>query len=204
VADAGPGDAEILGELASRPADVWRQLFAAAELLEAENDPVEWTSGRAPDGTLVFPHPVYSPAVGSVERLLYELGVIVASFDWMAWDRARYEGGEGLATASAATAARAATAIFRGERFAAGTIAAALADGTLGAVLARLRRWFDDERSERRHSLWSAKFDGSHRDSRNRSKVSRSRRLHLAASTATRPALAIALTAALLRSLAPG
>jgi hypothetical protein len=146
MADGDPGDSEILDVLASRPAGLWRQLFAAAELLEGGSDRVEWTPGRSPDGALVFPHAVYSPAVESVGRLLYELGVIVASFDWMAWDMARYAGGEGLASAPVAVTARVATAIFRGERFGDGRIAAALSDGTLGAVLARLRRWFDEER----------------------------------------------------------
>jgi hypothetical protein len=147
MADGDPGDSEILDVLASQTAGLWRQLFAAADLLDAEGDRVEWTPGRSPDGALAFPYPVYSPAVRSVERLLYELGVIVASFDWMAWDMAHYAGGDGLASAPAAMAARVATAIFRGERFADGTIAAALSDGTLRAVLARLRRWFDEERA---------------------------------------------------------
>jgi Family of unknown function (DUF6508) len=147
MADGDPGDSEILDVLASQPAGLWRQLFAAADLLDAEGDRVEWTPGRSPDGALAFPYPVYSPAVRSVERLLYELGVIVASFDWMAWDMTRYAGGDGLASAPAAMAARVATAIFRGERFADGTIAAALSDGTLRAVLVRLRRWFDEERA---------------------------------------------------------
>jgi Family of unknown function (DUF6508) len=147
MADGDPGDSEILDVLASRSPDLWRQLFAAADMLDGEGDPVEWAPGRSPDGALAFPFPVYSPAVRSVERLLYELGVIVASFDWMAWDMAPYAGGDGLASAPAAMAARAATVIFRGERFADGTIAAALSDGTLRAVLARLRRWFDQERA---------------------------------------------------------
>jgi Family of unknown function (DUF6508) len=80
MADGDPGDSEILEVLASQPAGLWRQLFGTADLLDAEGERLQWTLGRSPDGALAFPYPVYSPAVRSVERLLYELGVIVASF----------------------------------------------------------------------------------------------------------------------------
>jgi len=64
----------------------------------------------------------------------------------MAWDGARrYAGGMGLADACVADAVRLATAIIRGERFGDGTIAEAIADGTLSAVLARLRHWYEEE-----------------------------------------------------------
>jgi hypothetical protein len=44
-----------------------------------------------------------------------------------------------------------ATAIFRSERFADGSIATALEDGTLRAVLGRLRRWFEHEHRAAEH-----------------------------------------------------
>ena len=94
----------------------------------------------------IFPFPLYSDAVNELQTLVYDLGLIV-SFDWMHWTgTVRYQGGDGLASAPVADAARRMTAIIRGERFCDGTIADTLGDGTLTAVLARLRHWFDTER----------------------------------------------------------
>jgi len=50
-----------------------------------------------------------------------------------------------MASAPVADAARLATVIVRGERFCAGTLSVAISDGTLNAILARLRRWFEAE-----------------------------------------------------------
>jgi hypothetical protein len=92
-----------------------------------------------------LPYQIYGEAVERIERLLYELRLIVPQFNWMAWNPSPHAGGSGLAEASAADAARLATRIFRSERFGDGSIAAALEDGTLRTVFARLQRWFEDE-----------------------------------------------------------
>ena len=106
---------------------------------------MSWCQPSSPEGVLVFPYPVYSDAAEEIQRLLYELHVIV-SFDWPAWDvPARYPRGEGMASAPVADAARLATVIVRGERFCDGNLAVAISDGTLNAILARLRRWFEAE-----------------------------------------------------------
>jgi hypothetical protein len=95
----------------------------------------------------IWPHPIYSDTVDAIEELLYELHIVVP-FEWMAWDGVRrYTGGRGLAEEPVADAVRLATAIIRGERFFDGTIKAAIADGALSAVLARLHRWYEEERA---------------------------------------------------------
>jgi hypothetical protein len=145
VTGSDPSDLEIQAAMAGQPAGLWQELFAAVDLLDAGASQVQWTgTARPADGMMFLPHPVYSPAVQSIEGLLYELQVIVP-FDWMAWDQVRYADGDGPVGAPVADAARLATAVVRGERFCDGTIAQALSDGTLSAALARRRQWFDEE-----------------------------------------------------------
>jgi hypothetical protein len=102
---------------------------------------------QQPDGSYSLPYPRYSDTVEEIVQLMYDLHIVVP-FDWNAW----YQGGDRIpgaaevARGSAAEAARLATAIVRAERFSEGTLANALADGTLEAALARLRRWYNDER----------------------------------------------------------
>ena len=134
--------------MAERPQKSWAELFGAADALGSVGGSVEWHA-RGSDGEVVhFSFPVYSPVVDSIVRRLYDVRAIVA-FDWMGWDGVRrYAGGQGLAEAPVADAARLATAIVRGERFSDGTIAQAIAEGTLGAVLARLRCWREENPPE--------------------------------------------------------
>lgn len=133
--------------MAAHPAELWERLFAASDALTTGSQHASsWHEAPdSEDGAAAFPYPVYSDTVEEVQRLLYDLDVIV-SFDWPAWDgAARYPRGEGLASAPVAEAVRVATVIVRGERFCDGTIAQAISDGTLDAVLGRLRRWFEAE-----------------------------------------------------------
>jgi hypothetical protein len=138
-------DAGIVAAMAAGPAESWRRLFTAAEALRTGAH-ASWCQPSSPEGVLVFPYPVYSETAEEIQRLLYDLHVVIVSFDWRTWDgAARYPRGEGMASAPVADAARLATVIVRGERFCDGTLAAAISDGTLNAILARLRRWFEAE-----------------------------------------------------------
>lgn len=136
-----PTDEDIVTALARAPAERWEDLFATADALSAEDVAVAPPAG--PVG-LTMPY-TYSARVNEVCRLLGAVNAVVP-FSWPAWEgRRRYRGGHGLAEAPVADAARLATAILRGERFADGTIAEALADGTLQAVVDRLRAWYVHE-----------------------------------------------------------
>jgi len=117
VTGSDRSDLEIRAARAGQPADLWLELFAAADLLDAGASQVQWTETiQSGDGMMSLPQHVYSPAVCSIEAQLYELQVIVP-FDWMTWDRARYAGADGLVGAPVADAARLATAVVQGERF---------------------------------------------------------------------------------------
>lgn len=143
-----PTDAEITARLAAGPSRRWEELFALAGRLGPAERHVRWQPPRdRGDGVVQVGYPVYDETVQAVRALLAELGAVVV-FDWAAWDGARrYPGGEGLAEAPVAEAARLATTIIRGERFCDGTIAGALADGTLPAILRRLHAWYVRERA---------------------------------------------------------
>jgi hypothetical protein len=150
VADSELTDREIEAALSARPATWWEELFAAFDELEPADPDVAWEGGgpsnRADaDGNetqvLSFPWPAYSPRVDAVIRLLGDL-VCDYPFDWMAWaDRHGRRDTGAVAPGSVADAARTLTTLVRGERFCDGTIANALADGTLAAVIERLRQW---------------------------------------------------------------
>jgi O-acetyl-ADP-ribose deacetylase (regulator of RNase III) len=139
----GPTDDEIAARLAARPDEVWQALFAAADALTPDDLAVRWGGGQsAPSGAIQMPYPIYSARVNTLTRGLSEVGAVVV-YDWMQWPEID---AKTLDKAPVATAARLATKIIRGERFCEGTIDHALNDGTLQAVVARLRRWYEKER----------------------------------------------------------
>ncbi len=87
---------------------------------------------------LVLSYPLYGDMV---EELLAALLAVNAQpvFDWMSWDGSqRYPRGAGLAAAPVADAMRLITAIVRGEHFSDGSIAQAVADGSLVAATERV------------------------------------------------------------------
>jgi hypothetical protein len=141
-----PTDQELLARLASHPPERWRALFAAVDALTPEDLDVPWTEPEPiTPGTITLPYPRYSDAVLTVHGLLAEIDAITP-LPWTDWGGAAGYRGQFPFEAPAADAVRLITAIFRGERFCDGTIAAALADGTLLAALRRLRHWFEHER----------------------------------------------------------
>ncbi|MBG6097093.1 O-acetyl-ADP-ribose deacetylase (regulator of RNase III) [Nocardioides luteus] len=139
-----PSDAEVEAELRSMPEKMWRETFEAADGLTAEDRDWTWGGGQKMEsGATQAPYPVYSDRV----RQLY-VSLPGANIDWMKWmsgnpllsDPAR------LADLPAADAARLATVYSRGERFSDGVFGRALQDGSLDAIVARLRTWYDTER----------------------------------------------------------
>lgn len=85
--------------------------------------------------------------VGRVVKALSDMGAIVP-FDWASWDGAhRYRQPASLDAAPVSDAVRFVTAAIRSDRFNEGTIDARILDGTFPAALARLRRWYDTERT---------------------------------------------------------
>ncbi|HUQ39741.1 MAG TPA: DUF6508 domain-containing protein [Acidimicrobiales bacterium] len=138
-----PSDAEIELQLRMVNEDRWRALWAAMADIDAEVRPFRWAGGEGQ-----MPYVEYSDAALRLSVCLANVGAVVR-FDWMDWGGfQRHPCGEGLAAAPVADAVRMATAVVRGDRFGEGTLANAIADGTLRAIVGRLRRWHDEERGE--------------------------------------------------------
>jgi hypothetical protein len=141
--------------LRAAPAELWDQLFEATHAFLAESEHSTWAGGDQIDTTVVdgeerpvfeMPYVLYSDTVRRIISLLDWIGV-VHPFDWPHWEQAdRYRGGSALRSAPVGDAARMATVIVRSDRFCEGSIAAAIDDGTLAAVLDRLLRWYDSQR----------------------------------------------------------
>jgi hypothetical protein len=152
-----PSDADIEELLRRAPSERWASLGSAVDALEEEPEHMTWGGGEQVDTTVVdgverpviqMPYAIYSEATERMLAALGNLGVIVP-FNWPQWEGVKkYRGGTALDTAPVADAVRMATAIIRSERFSEGGIGATLADGTLFAVLRRLRRWHDEERTQ--------------------------------------------------------
>ncbi len=93
-------------------------------------------------------YPVYAESVSRLRDRLRDLRLGVA-FDWSGWDGLnRYlEDHAALAVAPVGDAVRVLIGIERSERFIDGNIETALTSGLMQAALARLRRWYDVERT---------------------------------------------------------
>ena len=139
-----PSDAEVEDELRRVPEEKWRELFELADGLTAEDRNFTWGGGEEnEDGVIQWPYPRYSDRL----RQLY-VALPSANADWVKWmsgNPLRTEPAR-LAAAPVADAARLATVCVRGERFSEGSFGRALQDGSLDAIIARLRRWYDTER----------------------------------------------------------
>ena len=130
-----PTDADIEASLRAGAPDDWQALWAAMDSLTPADNQAAWSR----DGWAT-----YSVPVNRILGLWQSLR-IVQPLDWVAWNRtAHYPGGAGLDEAPVAEAVRMATTIVRTDRFAEGTIEAALKDGTFHAVLRRLRLWHEE------------------------------------------------------------
>ncbi|MER6941872.1 DUF6508 domain-containing protein, partial [Nocardioides sp. NPDC000441] len=139
-----PSDAQVEAELRSVPDATWLEAFSAADALTAEDRDVAWGGGQKTEsGAIQAPYPAYSPRVRQLYRSLPG-----ASIDWMKWMRGNplLSAPSLLGAAPVADAARLATVYVRGERFNDGVFGRALQDGSIDAIVARLRTWFESER----------------------------------------------------------
>lgn len=139
-----PSDAQVESELRTVPDATWLEAFSAADALTAEDRDFTWGGGQKTEsGAIQMLYPAYSPRVRHLYRTLPG-----ASIDWMKWMRGNplLSNPSLLATAPVADAARLATVYSRGERFNDGVFGRALQDGSIDAIVARLRTWFESER----------------------------------------------------------
>ena len=139
-----PSDAQVEAELRSMPESRWREAFEAADALTAEDRDFAWGGGQKTEsGAIQMPYPAYSDRVRQLYRSLSG-----ASVDWMKWMRGNplLSDPSLIAAAPVADAARLATVYVRGERFNDGVFGRALQDGSIDAIVARLRTWFESER----------------------------------------------------------
>ena len=138
------------------PPDRWDALWTAVDRLDSSAEHITWGGGGQVGTTVVdgveapvyqMPYAVYSDEVERLRGALGGVGAVVP-FAWPDWHGIRtYRGGQNLDRAPVADAVRLLTAIIRSERFSDGSIAGALADGTLPAALSLLRRWHDQQLS---------------------------------------------------------
>lgn len=139
-----PSDAQVEAQLRSVPETMWREAFSAADALTAEDRDFAWGGGQKTEsGAIQMPYPAYSDRVRQLYRSLPG-----ASIDWMKWMRGNplLSDPSLLAAAPVADAARLATVYVRGERFNDGVFGRALQDGSIDAIVSRLRTWFESER----------------------------------------------------------
>jgi hypothetical protein len=136
-----PTDREVEHRLAAASPEHWNQLSRAIDALSPGDEHAVWSSDLGH-----LPYVTYDEASSEVVALLGAVGAVFP-FDWPARkglerypDRASIEG------APVADAARLATVMVRRERYCDGTIASALQDGRLHAVVRRLCRWYTTER----------------------------------------------------------
>nr|WP_260173630.1 DUF6508 domain-containing protein [Nocardioides albus] len=126
------------------PEERWRDVFEAADGLTADDRDFAWGGGQKTEsGAIQMPYPVYSDRVRQLYRSLPGAGI-----DWMKWMRGNplVRDPSRLAGAPVADAARLATVCVRGERFNDGVFGRAVQDGTVDAIIARLRTWCETER----------------------------------------------------------
>ena len=146
-----PSDDEFLAMLMDVDQERWDAL---RELLEALGDgPYATWAGGDVVGTVVIdggekpgtqmPYAISGPALEGLMSALRSVAPVIP-FDWGRWGGLnRYPRGAGLDAAPVTEAMRMVTAIVRGDRFHEGLISSCAEDGTLHAVVARLRAWHD-------------------------------------------------------------
>lgn len=156
ASDDASTDAKIHAALAQARDEEWKALWNAVDALAEETTFATWrggdvieTSPIGDDGQAVWqmPYPVYSRSVEELRACIGRLGLVVP-FDWMNWEGLRRytEDSAALLSAPVADAVRMLTSILRSERFSDGSIEGALESGLLQTAVARLRRWYEEER----------------------------------------------------------
>jgi hypothetical protein len=124
-----PTDEELLASL-NVEAGAWGRLSEFASGWSVQEGDAHWNDR----------HWVYGPRVGAVATSLDAIGALPPSYDWNAfgYPLLAVDG-----TFTPADAVRTATAVLRGERFVAGTLADAWMNGRLSAVVRALVLWHE-------------------------------------------------------------
>lgn len=151
MAEPEPSDAEFLAMLMDVDQASWDALRDALDGL-GEGPCATWAGGDVVGTAVVdgvekpLSQMPYAINCDALERLMSALRSVVpvVPFDWGTWGGLnRYPRGTGLEAAPVTEAMRMVTAIVRGDRFIQGLISSCAEDGTLRAVIARLRAWHD-------------------------------------------------------------
>jgi hypothetical protein len=144
---ADPTDSDIIAQLSAQPAKRWNKFFKTVDGLTEADINTKWQPAeKGEDGVISIGFPLYSDAIMSIMKLLYDLKVVFP-FDWIRWAEAHEDVvSPRLANASIADVCRMTTVILRRDPFSDGRVAQALADGTLPTIFQRLRHWYDHER----------------------------------------------------------
>src|ERR1700760_5161094 len=139
-------DVEILAGMVAAPAKAWDKLWLVADALPSGERRVPVANPGEGKPRI---YPFYEDAAEELQRVVYDAG-LVPEFSWTAWSGFfRYqEGHEDLAAAPVTEAARVMTTIIREERFGEGMVTQALENGTMTAVLDRIRHWYYSERCD--------------------------------------------------------
>lgn len=139
----GTEDERLDAIVRSIPVEDWVRFDELATAFRDDPEPAkDHPRAREDDGTYTPGWWEYSPTVEALIRWMYHTDIIVGGFDWPEWDGvANYRSPHAIEAAPIADVLRMATGIVRGDRFHDGTLAAAINDGLIGAIVDRLESW---------------------------------------------------------------
>ncbi|MFI5041666.1 MAG: DUF6508 domain-containing protein [Acidimicrobiales bacterium] len=147
-----PTDEEVELRLSRGPPVLWAEFCDAVDAFAQDAQPLTWVDNQQIGGAGIdgaeppryhVAYPRYSRAVERVLRVLRDL--VIFPFDWPHWGaKGRYLDGARIEGASVADAARLATALLGEEHYVDGVVGGAIAAGSFGAMLRRIRRWHDE------------------------------------------------------------
>jgi hypothetical protein len=147
-------DEAILSILEEVSPGRWKRLWALVDAVETAQSLWEIVPttvlATATDGhggetrELELGYVSYGPELLGLHKRLYALGLVVTPFDGAAWERREFKNGPptvaGIRERSVSDAVRLLTVIMRTFHFDDGALASRWSDGSLPAVLARIRR----------------------------------------------------------------
>jgi hypothetical protein len=136
-------DAQLVAQLDRTIDPAWSQIRVLVSSGALTSRTVRWSeSKQTVDGAFAMRYPLYDEQTKQAVELLSAVGAVTPLYRWMDHHTPQPSATGEFGTADAI---RAATAVVRGERFCDGTIASAVQDGTLHAILTALITWYDGE-----------------------------------------------------------
>ncbi|MFI9610870.1 DUF6508 domain-containing protein [Streptomyces sp. NPDC052023] len=151
-------DRRLLDQLDRDNAGAWHELAEAFDALTDEDRDITWGGGqKQANGVYHVAFPLYSRPLERAVAALSGVGAVTPEHRWVDSPMPQPSPDGRL---SAADAVRAATTIVRGERFSDGTIAAAVQDGLLDAVVAALRAWYAEQAHHDERPLLMCRYCG--------------------------------------------